>query len=227
MGTKKLERRALRIHQVADRTGLPKENIVGILENAGYLILGDQNNFVLKTEHLIIIEKHFNKAVKNLFKKSKKNYKFHEFEKNESLKKFFSNFIIRDIESYFRYQTIEDIYESRLSDYLIKEFFYRQILSLSVRLDNDFSNAIELLQFRIKNNSFRSYLDFRKKSILFLLSGHYYVFSSEEDNSEKAEQLTSFSELSIGKLKEALNKFITDLKHHSWTITTTKYSLLG
>lgn len=223
MGTKNKDRRALRIHQVSERTGLPKENIHAILENAGFLILGDPNNFILKSEHLVIIERHFNSAIKNLFKRSKKSYKYYEIEKNESLRRFFSNFIIKDIEFYFRRQDIEDIYECRLSDYLIKEHFYKLIFSFAIEIQNNFSNVIEKLQFQLKNNSLRSYLDYRKKSILFLLSGHYYIFPSEEDDSKNANLTFSFSVLS--QIREVLKKLIIDLKHFSWTVNTTKYLL--
>lgn len=213
MGTRKLENNAMRLYQVSDRTGIPKEDIIAILSRAGFLILGDKSNFVLKTQHLNVIQQHFSMAVKSYYNDARKNYKKFDNQKLDNVKRFLSQFI-NDFPFLINSLPNDIFFKSSLNLEKVKEYFYSLIFSYYRSVSNNLYRELERLKYRLKTRSFKSYNDLRKKSSLFFFSGHYYTFSEEED-SNYAIRLTRFR-YSKKNITEALKIFLIDLKHKFW-----------
>ncbi|MFC6861257.1 hypothetical protein [Zunongwangia atlantica] len=213
MGTKKLDNKATRLYQVSERTGIPKENIIEILSEAGFLIIGDKSNFVLKRKHLEVIEHYFSLAIKNYFNEAKKNYKNYDNKKLEGVRRFLSNFLD---EFPFLIESLpaDSFFKTSLNLDRVKDYFYRLIFSIHNSSNSNLYKELKRLKYRVRPKSLKSYNDLRKKSAIFFISGHYYTFNTEED-SNYALQLNRFQVFKMSA-SEALNKFLIDLKHIFW-----------
>ncbi len=212
MATKKLEYKAVRLNKVSERIGIPTENLISILSNAGFLIYGNKSNFVLNNQHLEVIQQYFSVAVKNYYNEVKEDYKNLGPQRLENLKNFFAHF--RSFSWFDRSISDEEFFQESLSLEKIKEYFYTVIFSYYIVENTALYKELIKLKYRLKKQTFEIQNDLRRRSSLFFFTGHYYTFTKEEDP-YNAFQLTSLLAL-LNNANQALKEFLIDLKHLFW-----------
>lgn len=202
--------KSLRIYEIARKLGITEKDVVAILSRAGFSIRGDVSNYILNNKQIIVINKHFIEAIKNLFKQSKKNYHDYDNMLLDNLRRFLSNFVLTDSDL-TEVLSHEDFFKLRLDIQSIEAYFQRLLYSYEIK-DNSVVKILKELKYRITSN-LKCNNDFRKKDSIFFFSRHYYIFSDED--SLNASQFFRFKSLK-NKMTEALNKLLIELKHLYW-----------
>ncbi|MBA4240991.1 MAG: hypothetical protein C0448_09705 [Sphingobacteriaceae bacterium] len=184
-----------KLYQIEERLGMTRFEIISILEEAGYSI-PNKANYTLTFDQLSIISKAYEKSLKLLFKKYKKqtqNYDFNSIEENAN---YFRAFI-EDSEWFNSYE----IFNQELSSKLIENWVFNRVFATYSEelFDNSFSRLVRKLKFQLQ----KLYRDLRIQISSIILSHHYHVFPSEEDSSEKINSALSFSDSLFNWMRKA------------------------
>jgi hypothetical protein len=211
------------LHDLSKRLGFSSDNIIELLQDYGFKISKSPTNY-LEAEHLDIILKAYVVSVKSIYKSHSKSYKNGKLNEECGWRKFFSNFL----RSEFRFSnlsnedTLEMVFRVKLDDELIADYFWTVLgtsrlsdynhLHENESVQNKYRYKIKLL---VRRNS--TIKDFRSQIKLILISSHYYIFSSEDEDSNGSINKYYFSRI-INLTREALN-FSYKLKlHKKWII---------
>gem|GEM_PF-4970858 len=189
--------KAAKLSQVESRLGMSRSAILTILAEAGYTI-PDKGNYTLTYEHLFIISKAYEKSLKRLFKKVKKQIHVLDPDSLHNNFNFFKAFVRNT--SFIR---PTELFNSELDSELIQNWVIQRcvICYEEIEQDRSFIYILHKLKFRLQ----KFYRDLRIQISSILRSHHYYVFPSEEDHSEKLNATKSFSDSLIsGKRKAAV-----------------------
>lgn len=229
------------VHSVSKVTGFSRQQIIDILFSSGFNLLDIQFN-KLNEAHLEVLAIEYTRAIKSYHKNILK--RFNELKPQE--KKDFNVFFSKFNRSRTRFWNTVDFsfgdevtFPTKLDDKAIKEFFYDLVCeidfqnfgSLKIEAVEDseiFENAFSRIRHKIKLRYVKvsKVLDFRSLVCSFIIGGHYYIFSDEEDNSIEVLLKNSFSRLSMIK-REALNQ-INILKFQiKWKTLNTLYGKLN
>tara|TARA_R110002033_G_scaffold148851_1_gene185955 strand:+ start:880 stop:1611 length:732 start_codon:yes stop_codon:yes gene_type:complete len=225
------------LHDLSRRLGVPSENIIQLLEGYGFDIDDLPTNY-LNSEQLDVILKAYVDSIKSTYKNLSKSFKNGKLNDESGWRNFFSKFIRPEFsfEKMSFDDTLETVFREKLDDSLIEDYFWT-VLGTS-RLSNynlangevvDVENHKSIynkyrykIKLSVKNNS--KIKDFRSQIKSILISSHYYIFSSEDEDSTESTNSKYFSRIN-NFAREALN-FINNLKFHKKWITTYKTSLI-
>ncbi|WP_417559076.1 MULTISPECIES: hypothetical protein [Flavobacteriaceae] len=224
------------LHDLSRRLGVPSETIIQLLEGYGFNIDTLPTNY-LNSEHLDIILKAYVNSVKSAYKNQSKSFKNGQLNDEGGWRNFFSKFIRPEFSfSQMSFEdTIKMVFREKLDDDLIIDYFWT-VLSTS-RLSNyniaygevvDVENHKSIyskyrykIKLLVRKNS--QIKDFRSQIKSILISSHYYIFSSEDEDSNESTSHQYFSRIN-NLIREALN-FINNLKFHKKWIIIYKTSL--
>ena len=217
------------LHDLSRRLGISSENIIELLEGYGFEISDFPANY-LNSEHLDVILKAYVNSVKSLYKSHSKNYKNGKLNDENGWRNFFSKFIRPEFS--FSLLSIEDtlemVFREKLDDELIVDYFWT-VLSTSRLSDYNIVYTDDVEKHKSIYNKYRYKIkllvrrnsiikDFRSQIKSILISSHYYIFSSEDEDSNESTNSKYFSRIN-SFTREALN-FINNLKFHKkWKIT--------
>lgn len=184
-----------KLYQIEDRLGMSRYEIISILEEAGYSI-PNKANYTLSFDQLSIISKAYEKSLKLLFKKHKKQVQSYDFDSLEDNANFFRAFI----EDSYRFNDYE-LFNQELSSKLIENWVFNRVFAEYSEdlFDKSFSRLVRKLKFQLQ----KLYRDLRIQISSIILSHHYHVFPSEEDNSEKINATLSFSDALFNWMRKA------------------------
>lgn len=229
------------VHSVSKVTGFSRQQIINILFSSGFNLLEIQFN-KLNEAHLEVLAIEYTRAIKSYHKNILKRFDELNPQEKKDFNAFFSKFDSRKTNFWNTFNlgfTDEDTFPTKLDDESIKEFFYDLVCEIdfqnfgslrmvSVEESDRFENAFSRIRHKIKLRQIKvsNVLDFRSLVCSFIICGHYYIFSDEEDNSIEVLLKNSFSRLSIMK-REALNQ-INNLKFQiKWKTLNTLYRKLN
>jgi hypothetical protein len=193
---KRLKVGSVTLKDVALKFEMRSNFLIDLLNNAGHKI--EDENFVLKEDHLKIISITYIRSIKKYYKKCSKE--FHSLDKNkqEYLVEFFSQFVKNDkkvfksklentyIEYYFE-KTITDLSWLKLLDSLNSSIFTDK-LDPKIYIKNDVNekNDYHALIYKDINWDYKprikiKFTDIRSNIKKIIISAYYYIFSCEED----------------------------------------------
>ena len=219
------------LHDLSRRLGIPRENIIQLLEGYGFKIDDLPTNY-LNSEQLDVILKAYVDSVKSTYKNLSKSFKSGKITDESGWRNFFSKFIRPEFsfEKMSFDNTLETVFREKLDDSLIVDYFWT-VLGTSRLSNYNFANGEVVdvenhksiynkyrykIKLSVKNNS--KIKDFRSQIKSILISSHYYIFSSEDEDSNESTNSKYFSRIN-NFTREALN-FINNLKFHKkWKIT--------
>jgi hypothetical protein len=225
------------LHDLSRRLGITRETIIQLLEGYGYNIDNLPTNY-LSSEHLDVILKAYTNSVKSTYKSHSKSFKSGQLNDESGWRNFFSKFIRPEFS--FTQMSFDDtlkmVFREKLDDELIIDYFWT-VLGTS-RLSNyniASGEVVEVENHKSVYNKYRYKIkllvrknstikDFRAQIKSILISSHYYIFSSEDEDSNESTNYKYFSRIN-NLTREALN-FINNLKFHKKWIITYKTSLI-
>lgn len=225
------------LHDLSRRLGISSENIIELLEGYGFEISDFSTNY-LNSEHLDVILKAYVNSLKALYKSHSKSYKNGKLNDENGWRNFFSKFIRPEFSfSLLSFEdTLEMVFREKLDDILIEDYFWT-VLDTSRLIDYNivYTEAEDVEKYKSIYNKYRYKLklsvrrnskikDFRSQIKSILISSHYYIFSSEDEDSNESTISKYFSRIDI-YTREALN-FINNLKFHKKWIITYKTSFI-
>src|SRR5688572_23748999 len=161
------------LYQVEARLGISRQTILNILSSSGYHI-EDKPNAYLTHNHILEIAKAYNKSLRQLFKKAKKEVNAFGNEELNNHADFFRNFIYEEA-----YLDDNEVFAVHLDSSLITKWIV-DVLSARIDLDKFGSSFLRIwgnLKFRIRKLN----LDKRVQFASILITHHYHVFPSEDD----------------------------------------------
>jgi hypothetical protein len=210
-------KKLVRIIDVTNKTGFSEQVIIKILKDAGFYIPSDVTFFILNKKHLTVLSSHYIDAVKQLFSTTKRNHQSLKLNHLEQLRNFFSHFIHshNNTFGYFNHLqsiSIDDVFDSKLDNDLIKSFFFRIVSTVP---NQTTSNNFGYVAFRISRSiksMFRNVNNDLRAKIHTIISKHYHIFTDEENHISFANSDFSFSFMK--NLRDAVINYLKfNLKH--------------
>lgn len=196
--------RNLRLSDVSIRLNVSRDKLVSILKDAGFLIPRN-NNYLLKEPELNVLFEYFNRAVKERFKKFKKqNSEFFSFE-HDSEFEFYSQFLVN-----YDHISASELSNSELDSNLFRQWFFKLLFTEYFDEHQNKFNLIFLNKLKFKLASY--YKNMRAHFFTIIITNHYHIFTGEEDSTGIANQKHDcFSDTNYNTIGKALNKIY--LKH--------------
>jgi len=225
------------LHELSLRLGISSDDIISLLKGYKFEVSDLPTNY-LNSEHLDVIQKAYVNSVKSLYKSQSKSFKNGKLDDENGWRSFFSKFIRPEFNfSDMSFEnTLEMVFREKLDDELIIDYFWT-LLGSSRFPSYDIVNAenIDVEKHKSIYNKYRYkikllvrkssvFKDFRSQIKSILISSHYYIFSSEDEDSNRSTLDAYFSRIN-NFTREALN-FINYLKFHKKWIITYKTSLI-
>lgn len=196
--------RNLRLSDVSIRLNVSRDKLVSILKDAGFLIPRN-NNYLLKEPELNVLFEYFNRAVKERFKKFKKqNSEFFSFEHYSEFE-FYSQFLVN-----YDHISASELSNSELDSNLFRQWFFKLLFTEYFDEHQNKFNLIFLNKLKFKLVSY--YKNMRAHFFTIIITNHYHIFTGEEDSTGIANQKHDcFSDTNYNTIGKALNKIY--LKH--------------
>jgi hypothetical protein len=216
-------KKVVKIYELERRLKISRSTIISILTEAGFFVR-DSGNTDLYDQHLQVLSKAFEKAIRQQFKKDKKSLLLYNKYELQSKVNFFKEFVLNadsliDLE----------VFEQKLNSDLIASWFYKQATT-----DPDEINSHNTLYSNLRRLKFKLqtlYKDIRSQIFSRVISHHYYIFTSEEDHLRKAKIHNSFSYIffnNVGKviIKTNFIKLFQNGKNRNFNPTHTRIEFI-
>lgn len=194
------------INTIAKDLGVNTAFINNLLSNAGYNPL--QLSFSKLTDkHLEIILLAYASSLKSYYKKASKDFNKYDLNGQNQLREFFAKFIRkRFFSSYFVLTNSNEfsecidgrIFKSDLDNDLIRDYFFNRIKQLesfnyrsdyfhesdlgSINSGNSRPPAFIYREMKLRIHINHTFNDIKSRLFTTVITGHYYIFSSEEDS---------------------------------------------
>uniref|UniRef100_UPI00404A2103 hypothetical protein n=1 Tax=Flavobacterium sp. TaxID=239 RepID=UPI00404A2103 len=210
-------KKLVKIKDVANKTGFSEQVIINILKDAGFYIPSDVTFFILNKKHLTVLSSYYVDAVKQLFTNTKRNHQSLKHNHLEQLRNFFAHFIHSSNNTFgyfnhFQSISVDDVFDSKLDNDLIKLFFFRIVYSVP---NQSTSNNFGYVTFRISrsiNSMLRNVNNDLRAKIHTIISKHYHIFTDEENHISFAN--SNFSISFMKNLRDAAFNYLKfNLKH--------------
>jgi transcriptional regulator with XRE-family HTH domain len=211
------------LKDVAKKLGVSRSSIVEILKENGLEAINFPD-FLLDYNHLEALSEKYVESVKSLQNRFSKKYFFYNLNEREQIQKFLLKFINTEQISENLFFD-ENIIKSKLDKKLIKEFFFNLIDEirlevslgkLSIQIKDDYKK-FRILIPKIKIKIKRSFSNNNSNIFFLTITGHYYIFTDEEEQIVEKKFTKDFS-----TIKHICRGALSNI-HHLMFINNGKY----
>ncbi|MBL7895089.1 MAG: hypothetical protein JNK50_07355 [Bacteroidia bacterium] len=191
--------RSLRLSDVSIRLKISKDKLASILKDAGFLIPRN-SNYLLKEHELNVLFEYFDRAVKERFKKFKKqNSDIHSYEYSSEFE-FYSQFLVNYDPLY-----LPELANTEFDSNLFRQWFFKLLFTEYYDENQNNFNLTFLSKLKFKLVAY--YKNMRAHFFTIIITNHYHIFTGEEDSTGIANQKNDcFSDTTYNTIGKALNK---------------------
>ena len=203
----KIDRYKIKLWELSKRTRIPQQKIVETVQSAGYFMPKNNPNITLTSNQVEIVALAFVDSVYVYHKKAASNFNELSFDRISEIKGFFSNFIHNSQDL-----SIEEIFNLKIEDELIKNFFY------SIAYAKSNSENVSGLYYILRQLKFKLskiIKDKRVKIFSFVICNSNHIYPDEEDEHYKLANLNLCFSIVFNNIREALLKTFINLKYFS------------